>query len=321
MFSSTNSRPKPKVHMTSAALPPYIDPVQPPTKRSPWRQMRETPFVRTVTLVMPEEVVMLTLTDILTNTDGWWWTNVQLMMLSEGRPGVDEGRFEIREGKLRMELSKETYEKCGLQGKPLVDGGGGRKHMKARYEVQVDLRGKKKGRGLDRVEGEARSLRGVKVPEKVFLVGEEGDEEERQQYEEDWYEVVEWLDMVALDSDGVKDDGCTDSYVSRYKVPADSKITDLRVVRWAGLLSWTWIIALLIEIVKRSKAAHVESWLAVSVASHRTEAVGQVDGYTVVLQSTSSASTGSVRGQREEEEKGKGFQRSRCFQFVDSNTC
>ncbi|RMZ76785.1 hypothetical protein DV737_g4671, partial [Chaetothyriales sp. CBS 132003] len=297
--------------MTRAALPPYIDLAQPPTKRSPWQQVRETPFVRTATLVMPEQVyqhvitsisytstssannrpgrallrprygrVTLTLTDILTNTEGWWWRKAQLLLLSEGRPGVDDGRFEIREGKLRMELSKETYEKCGLQGRPLAGGGGGRKHVKARYEVQVDLQEtKKKGRGRDRVLWAARNVLDRKgtlcwlVVDGAGVGDHEAEQEEKEggtgsdrttwievqgetkSLRGDWYEVVEWLDMVALDSDAVKDDGRTDLYVSRYQVPAeqeaDLKTTDLRVVRWAGLLSWTWIMALLIEIVKR----------------------------------------------------------------------
>lgn len=30
-----------------------------------------------------------------------------------------------------MELSKEKYERCGLSGQPICDGG--RKHIKARY--------------------------------------------------------------------------------------------------------------------------------------------------------------------------------------------
>ncbi|RMD42419.1 hypothetical protein DV735_g2721, partial [Chaetothyriales sp. CBS 134920] len=370
--------------MTTASLPPYIDPSQPPTKRSPWRQIRETPFVRTATLVMPEQVYQqvlssppaparrygratLTLADILTGggggeEDGWRWTDAQLVMLSAGRAGVADSRMEIRGGRLRMELSKGTYEKCGLQGRPLAGQGGARRHVRARYEVEVDLlaegRRKRRGPGLERVlwaarnvidargpmcwlvvaeerkereeqglgahhvkkkttwidvEGETRAvLRGVRVPEKVACLVGEGEEE--QECEDDWYEVVEWLDMVVLGSDGITEDhGQSDSSHSRYKVAvgedSDVKAVDLRVVRWAGLFSHSWITTLLIEIVRRSKAANVASWLALSVASHRTEAVGQVDGYTVLLQST----------QEEEGKTDDGFQQSRCFQFVDSN--
>lgn len=34
-------------------------------------------------------------------------------------------------GNLRLELSKENYESCGLNGTPVRDGG--RKHIKSRY--------------------------------------------------------------------------------------------------------------------------------------------------------------------------------------------
>jgi hypothetical protein len=34
-------------------------------------------------------------------------------------------------GILKLELDRPTYERCGLEGKPIEDGG--RKHQKARY--------------------------------------------------------------------------------------------------------------------------------------------------------------------------------------------
>lgn len=40
-------------------LPPYIDPVQTPSKKSPWRQIKEMPFVQSVTLLMPDEMYEL----------------------------------------------------------------------------------------------------------------------------------------------------------------------------------------------------------------------------------------------------------------------
>lgn len=80
-------------------------------------------------------------------------------MLSEGRPGVDD-LYTLKDGMqitscsssgldvpfknsnveellihhsgiLRLELGKESYERCGLTGKPIRDGG--RKHIKTRY--------------------------------------------------------------------------------------------------------------------------------------------------------------------------------------------
>jgi ribonuclease P/MRP protein subunit RPP40 len=52
------------------------------------------------------------------------------MMLSEGRPLVDDV-FSLYEGVVRLELDRPTYERCGLQGKPIEDGG--KKHKKSRW--------------------------------------------------------------------------------------------------------------------------------------------------------------------------------------------
>ncbi|KAF7505739.1 hypothetical protein GJ744_000505 [Endocarpon pusillum] len=79
-------------------------------------------------------------------------------MLSEGQPGVDNV-FSLRDGLLRLELDKEAYERAGLQGQPCR--GGGRKHVKARYVVEVNLRqpsmlhGKK---GFERVVWAAKNV-------------------------------------------------------------------------------------------------------------------------------------------------------------------
>lgn len=52
------------------------------------------------------------------------------MMLSEGRPLIDQV-FSLYGGVLRLELDRPTYERCGLQGKPIEDGG--KKHQRARW--------------------------------------------------------------------------------------------------------------------------------------------------------------------------------------------
>lgn len=54
------------------------------------------------------------------------------MMLAEGRPLVDNV-FSLYEGVLRLELDRPTYERCGLQGNPIEDGG--KKHQKARWST------------------------------------------------------------------------------------------------------------------------------------------------------------------------------------------
>ena len=78
------------------------------------------------------------------------------MMLSEGRPGI-HSKYSLYEGKhnfplpaqnprcrlkrigiLRLELPKEVYERTGLTGKVIRDGG--RKHMKTRYGTKTPPR-------------------------------------------------------------------------------------------------------------------------------------------------------------------------------------
>ena len=44
---------------------------------------------------------------------------------------VERGEFERGVGVLRLEMSKALYERSGLCGKPIRDGG--RKHLKTRY--------------------------------------------------------------------------------------------------------------------------------------------------------------------------------------------
>ncbi|MCJ1461697.1 hypothetical protein MMC07_000295 [Pseudocyphellaria aurata] len=59
-----------------------------------------------------------------------------ILMISDGRPGVDNF-YTLKDGSLRLELNKESYESCGLNGTPVRDGG--RKHIKSRYAVEIDL--------------------------------------------------------------------------------------------------------------------------------------------------------------------------------------
>ena len=48
-----------------------------------------------------------------------------------GNSTVGDLGLNILEGILKLELDRPTYERCGLVGKPIPDGG--RKHAKARY--------------------------------------------------------------------------------------------------------------------------------------------------------------------------------------------
>lgn len=48
-----------KMRVTQGSLPPYIDAAQPPPKKSPWRQIKELPFVSTLIMLMPDEMCQM----------------------------------------------------------------------------------------------------------------------------------------------------------------------------------------------------------------------------------------------------------------------
>ncbi|KIW13387.1 hypothetical protein PV08_08575 [Exophiala spinifera] len=170
--------PSTKVHVTSGSLPPYISPSEAPTKKAPWRTVRNVGFVQTVTATLPEELydiiwreieaslaihkyskVIMKLEDVLQGDFfNGYIKRGNILMLSEGEPGVDEV-FSLRQGVLRLELAQEVYKRAGLQGVPIRSGG--RKHVKSRYVVENNLRlpsmlrGKK---GFDRLLWAAKNV-------------------------------------------------------------------------------------------------------------------------------------------------------------------
>ena len=283
-----------------------------------------------------------------------------MLFLSEGMPGVDD-TFSICSGKLRMVLGKERYERSGLQGR--VIKGGGRKHVGVWWEVVVDLRGSgmvrgKKGferlvRASREVLGEGRSwvvvdvegegkvrdvlgregcvwveveaverdVDGMRVPEGVERVGG-GDEE-------GWWDVGEWLDLMALGSQRVNSLRGLNGSSSDTANTNEVAVQDLKVISWGGLMSSQWVTQLMIEIIKQSRVAKTDSWLAVKAMSHRTDAVGQIDGCTILLQPEverqemipyedgRQMETSENAGEKEKQSPA-GLQRCTCLQYVDS---
>ncbi|KAF1956239.1 hypothetical protein CC80DRAFT_413497 [Byssothecium circinans] len=151
--------PDTKIYFSHSVLPGYIDPQNVSTKKKPFSTFNAQLFSHTLDLILPEEIyelvraqleredgvargvyarVFLKLSEIL---EGDFFEEYvkkgNIMMLSEGRPLVDN-IFSLHEGILRLELDRPTYEKCGLQGKPIEDGG--KKHHKNRWVVEFDLR-------------------------------------------------------------------------------------------------------------------------------------------------------------------------------------
>jgi ribonuclease P/MRP protein subunit RPP40 len=152
----TDATPGTKTYFTHSILPSYIDPQNVSTKKQPFATFNKQYFSHTLDLILPEEMyelvqqkleaysnaqharVYMKLGEIIESEflQGYIKQG-NIMMLSEGRPLVDN-RFELYEGVLRMELDRPTYERCGLQGTPIEDGG--RKHQKQRWIVTYDLR-------------------------------------------------------------------------------------------------------------------------------------------------------------------------------------
>ncbi|KZF22326.1 hypothetical protein L228DRAFT_150571 [Xylona heveae TC161] len=127
------------------------------TRRRPLSTIHRQNFTHTVDLILPERLckgleehlnsklskvkysrVILPLTCLL---EGDFFNNYiktgNVLMISEGRPGVDRV-YSLCDGILRLELPKDIYERTGLTGKPISDGG--KKHSKVRYVVEINLR-------------------------------------------------------------------------------------------------------------------------------------------------------------------------------------
>ncbi|EUC37580.1 hypothetical protein COCCADRAFT_1456 [Bipolaris zeicola 26-R-13] len=148
-----------KVYFSHSILPSYVDPQNVSTKKKPFSALNKQKYSHTLDLILPEEIYEI-LRDGLQRSDGparaqyarvhmklgeilekefldGYIKQGNIAMLSEGRPLVDD-RFELYEGILRMELTRPTYERCGLHGTPIEDGG--KKHQKQRWIVEYDLR-------------------------------------------------------------------------------------------------------------------------------------------------------------------------------------
>ncbi|PNS19821.1 hypothetical protein CAC42_7788 [Sphaceloma murrayae] len=149
--------PGPKCFFTHVHLSHTIDEKQPPTKKKPFSNFAETHFNHTIDVVLPKTAetrlaeklekiiggiryarVHLKLKDVI---EGDFFDRYikrgNIVLLSEGKPGV-ENVYSLHDGILRLELDKPTYERAGLAGKVMPTPG--RKHTKARYAVELNLR-------------------------------------------------------------------------------------------------------------------------------------------------------------------------------------
>ncbi|KAF2223057.1 ribonuclease P 40kDa subunit-domain-containing protein [Elsinoe ampelina] len=149
--------PVPKCLFSHILLPQTIDDKQPPTKKKPFSSILDSPFHHTVDFLVtdPDHAnfaeklrktiggqryarVYLKLKDLI---EGEFFNQYiktgNILLLSEGISGVDN-LYSLHDGILHLELDKPTYERAGLVGQPIATPG--RKHSKARYAIDLNLR-------------------------------------------------------------------------------------------------------------------------------------------------------------------------------------
>ncbi|KAF2264476.1 hypothetical protein CC78DRAFT_494908 [Lojkania enalia] len=273
-----NDGPYPKCYFTHSLLPGYIDPQNPSTKKKPFSTFLAQHFSHTLDLILPEELYEIVRARLESEPVGqlqYAQVNMKLgellegdffneyikkgdiMMLSEGRPLVDSV-FSLYKGILRLELDRPTYERCGLQGTPIEDGG--RKHQKARWVIEFDLRASNMVHGkklFSRLEWACRNVlnksivwlfynfnpssaeslpegreqiskhhpyvqttRPMPVVFERIIVPDLTLADLSQLYEqENSLALVEWLHLISLESPRIRSDDKIDSFLSRYEVP------------------------------------------------------------------------------------------------------
>ncbi|KAF1347293.1 hypothetical protein EJ07DRAFT_169812 [Lizonia empirigonia] len=151
-----------KTYFSHSTLPSYIDPCNTSTKKNPFAAFAALPHAHTLDLLLPAAAwpalqlclptrvyarAFLALADVLDDA----FLDAYVRNASAA--------FQIAGGVLRIEMDRPTYERAGLVGSPVEDGG--RKHQKNRWVVVCDLRleAMRRGkRGFERVRWAARNV-------------------------------------------------------------------------------------------------------------------------------------------------------------------
>jgi len=171
-------------------------------------------------------------------------------MLSEGQTGV-QNTFSLRNSVLRLDIDKATYERCGLVGAGAPHPG--RKHVKSRFRIELDLRlpsmehGKK---GFERIKWAFKNVLNESLAW-LFVDMENEDSSsgviaalhpqikelkpaisrvadtvppfvnDEETVHDPLYEeqLFEWLGLVALNSPRISQSDTVDSYLCRYALP------------------------------------------------------------------------------------------------------
>ena len=295
----SDAAPDLKIYFSHSLLPTYIDPQNVATKKKPFSAFNKQKFSHRLEVVLPEELYELVQNEI-DRVDGAaraqyarvhmkvgeilepdflesYIKQGNIMMLSEGRPLLDNC-FELYDGMLRMELNRPTYERCGLQGTPIEDGG--KKHQKQRWVVEYDLKSpsmKHGGKAFSRLQRACKSVldqsltwlfynfnpssseslaegretiskhapwihpiepRATKMANVLVPTLSTGDLPSLYD-EETALNLLEWVQMVGLDSPRIRQSDNIDPHLSRYEVPDVGHgvaSTNMMCIRWRGFL-------------------------------------------------------------------------------------
>jgi len=222
-----------------------------------------------------------------------------VLMVSSGRPRVDN-RFSLIDGVLKLDLDKETYERCGLSGKPSRSDG--RFHVVSRYAVELDLRlpsmvrGKK---GFDRVvraftkeltepvswlfldlqksaldapihrtdckEVDVRPET-TNITRTIVPLALPEDAFKDALYQE---QLLEWIGLALINSPRILEADNVDPYLCRYEFPdaysegtTPKSVHDIVHVQWRGLIAPKFASAILSEVCQPG-----QEWMAYSLSS------------------------------------------------------
>ncbi|KAF2856269.1 hypothetical protein T440DRAFT_474651 [Plenodomus tracheiphilus IPT5] len=275
----TDNIPDTKIYFSHSVLPTYIDPENVSTKKQPFSTFNKQLYSHSLGLILPEELYELVKHEIyrIDGASRAQYARVHMkigellegefldsyikqgnvMMLSEGRPLVDN-RFSLHDGILRMELNRPTFERCGLPGQPIEDGG--KKHQKQRWVVQYDLKAssmKHGGKAFGRLQWACRNVLNQSLAWLFYNFNPTSAESLAEGKEtiskhapwnykiepnvtsldnvlmpklsvsnltnlydgEDAVDLLEWLHVVSLESPRISQGDNIDPHLSRYDVP------------------------------------------------------------------------------------------------------
>ncbi|KAH9844608.1 Ribonuclease P 40kDa (Rpp40) subunit [Teratosphaeria destructans] len=321
--------PKPKCYFTQADLPTFVNHEQPSIKKPPFSVASRQACSHTLDVVLSDAAaarfeqamnggsgtlkyasVYIKLGDIIErNFLNHYVKTGNVLMLSEGRAGVDNV-FQLNEGILRLEVDKVTYERMGLPGNPIPSAG--RKHVRARFAVELNLRLPSMLHGHKGFERVVWAFKNVLNQSMTWLFYDLDPNTEGtapiESFQPKWHhvepavnglknalvpafpnhvleqddhesatELLEWISLTFADSPRVQQEDQVDPYLSRYRVPGPS-VTDgetaSTAVEHLRRFHWHGFLpaSFAHRIILAAMKASGKGWFAISASSFGVEA-------------------------------------------------